>query len=392
MLNSLIMLRGYVIKLYPNKAQEELLNKHFGCCRWVYNEMIRINQKKYHRTGRGLSGYDMQSYLPKLKKQYSWLSEVNSQSLQIVCHNLADAYNRFFKKQTKYPVFKKKGNDASFTCINYSWIEENHIRLPKLGKIRYRGGNCPNGNIRRFIIRKKANSFYASVLIDVPKNEVPLRDPENILGIDLGLTDIVVTSTGEIFPASKLMKKSKSKLRIAHKHLSQCQKGSNRRNKAKLALAKIHKKVSNQRKDFNHKLSRILVSKDENQAFAIEDLNIKGMMSNHKLAVHIADCGWGQFLTFLKYKAPAVGKQVLEVDRFYPSSKTCSVCGLVRGSLSLSIREWTCNECSTVHHRDVNAAINIAYEAARNSVSDRGDGVIPNVLRSVPVCETRSSI
>lgn len=389
------MLRGYIIKLYPNNTQKILLGKHFGCCRWVYNEMIRINQKKYHRTGRGLSGYDMQSYLPKLKKQYPWLAEVNSQSLQIVCHNLADAYNRYFKKLGKYPTFKKKSRATSFTCINDSRIEEHHIRLPKLGMIRYRGGDCPEGRIKRFTIWERAGKFYASVLINilaVPSNDVPLPNPEDILGIDLGIADVIVTSKSEVIPAPKIMKKSKSNLREASKHLSRCQKGSNRRGKARLALARIHEKISNQRKDFNHKISRMLVDKDENQAFAVENLNIKGMMSNHRLAAHIADCGWNQFLTFLKYKAAAVGKQFLEVGRFYPSSKTCSVCGAVRQSLPLSVREWKCSDCGSIHQRDVNAAINIALEAARDSASDRGDGVIPGVLRPVPVYETRSSI
>ncbi|KKK85277.1 hypothetical protein LCGC14_2774900, partial [marine sediment metagenome] len=194
-------------------------------------------------------------------------------------------------------------------------------------------------------------------------------------------------SKGEVIPAPKLMKKSKSKLREANKQLSRCQKGSNRRVKARIVLARLYEKVSNQRKDFNHKLSRFLVSEDENQAFAVENLNIKGMMSNHKLAFHIADCGWYQFLTFLKYKAAAVGKQVLEVGRFYPSSKACSVCGVVQQSLPLSVREWKCSDCGSVHHRDVNAAINIALEAARNFASDRGGDVRPMVigLEATPV-------
>lgn len=367
-----------------------MLGKHFGCCRWVYNEMIRINQKKYHRTGKGLSGYDMQSYLPKLKKQYPWLAEVNSQSLQIVCHNLADAYNRFFKGLGRYPTFKKHDKGASFTCITNSRIGAHHLRLPKLGMIRFRGGDCPEGKIRRFTISEKAGKYYASVLIDVEAIPVPMRDPESILGIDLGIVDVVVTSLGEVFPAPRLLKASKGKLREANKKVSRCQRGSNRRIKARLSLSRLHEKVSNQRKDFNHKLSRMLVSKDENQAFAVEDLNIKGMMSNHRLAFHIADSGWSQFLMFLRYKAAVVGKQVLEVGRFYPSSKTCSACGSVQQSLPLSIREWKCSGCGSVHQRDVNAAINIALEAARNSVSDRGDEVIPSVLRPVPVCETRS--
>ena len=383
------MLRGYTIKLYPNKAQRELLGKHFGCTRWVYNEMISINQKRYHRTGKGLSGYDMQGYLPKLKKQYPWLAEVNSQSLQIVCHNLGRAYTGFFKGQTRYPRRKKRGRD-SFICVTNSRIEGNHIRLPKLGKIRFRGGDQPDGKTKRFTIRERAGNYYASILIDTPETAIPIRDPDNILGIDLGITDVVVTSRGEIFPANKPMARSRIKLREVGKKYSRCKRGSNRQKKARVVLAKLHEKVANQRKDFNHKLSRILVSKSENQAFAIENLNIKGMLANHNLAFYIADRGWGQFLLFLKYKANAVGKPVLEVGRFFPSSKTCSTCGIVQDSLPLSTREWTCSGCDAHHHRDINAAINIAYEAARNSVSNRGDGVIPSVLRPVSVCETKS--
>ncbi len=386
------MFKGYTVKLYPNNSQQELLKKHFGCCRWVYNEMIRINQKKYHRTGNGVSGYDMQSYLPKLKKQYPWLAEVNSQSLQLVCHNLGNAYNRFFRGITRYPTFKKRGSRASFTSINHSRIEGNHIRLPKLGRIRFRGGDQPEGKTKRFTVIEKAGSYYASILIDTPEMPVPISDPENILGVDLGITDVVVTSRGEIFTGIKPMAKSKIALQKSNKKYSRCKNGSNRQKKAQLALAKLHEKVANQRKDFNHKLSRILVDKDENQTFAVENLNIKGMMSNHKLAFHIADRGWGQFLGFLKYKAISVGKPVLEVGRFFPSSKTCSDCGLVQNSLPLSVREWTCNDCGAHHHRDINAAINIAHEAARNSVSNRGDGVIPNIIRAVPVYEANCSI
>jgi len=381
------MLRGYTVRLYPNKAQRVLLDKHFGCCRWVYNEMVKINQKKYHRTGKSLSGYDMQSYLPKLKKQYPWLTEVNSQSLQIICHNLADAYGKFFKKQSGYPSFKKKGYGESFTCINNSRLLDQHIRLPKLGLIRYRGGDCPKGKIKRFTVKESAGKYYASILIDTQQDAPDAQEPQIILGIDLGVIDIVVTSAGKITAAPKYFKASNAKLRAANKALSRCQKGSKRRAKARLRLARVYEKVKNQRKDFNHKLSHSLVADGKNQAFAIENLNVKGMMANRSLAASIADCGWSQFLTFLKYKAAAVGKPVLEVDRFFPSSKTCSACGVVQHSLPLSAREWQCSECGCRHHRDVNAAINIALEAVRNI--DRGDGVSPSVLRPVPVNEAR---
>jgi putative transposase len=381
------MLRGYTVRLYPNKVQRVLLDKHFGCCRWVYNEMIRINQKKYHRSGKGLSGYDMQSYLPKLKKQYPWLAEVNSQSLQIVCHNLANAYGKFFKKQGGYPTFKKKGYSGSFTCINNSRLLERHIRLPKLGLIRYRGGDCPPGRVKSFTVKESAGRYYASILIDMREQEPEAQEPDNILGIDLGITDVIVTSTGNAVAAPKFFKASKARLRVASKALSRCQKGSKRRAKTRLRLTRVHDKMHNRRKDFYHKLSYSLVADGENQAFAIENLNVKGMMANRSLAVHITDCGWRQFLTFLRYKAAAVGKPVLEVDRFFPSSKTCSACGHVRHSLPLSVREWQCSECGCWHHRDVNAAINIVLEAARNAA--RGDGVNPSVLRPVPVYEAR---
>ncbi len=373
------MNRAYYIRLYPNKEQSELLDKHFNCGRWIYNKMIEINQKKYHRGGKSLSGYDMQSYLPKLKKQYPWLKEVNSQSLQIVCHNLADAYNKFFKKQTSYPKFKKKNNNKSFSVITNCELFPRHIRLPKLGMIRYRAGDFPGGRVKKFTVSERAGKYYASVLVDIDNVSLADRSPDNILGIDLGIKDIVVTSKGDVFKAPKYTRRYKDTLRVAQKALSRCRKGSNRRKEAILRVSQLYQKIGNSRKDFNHKLSRILVNEAENQSFAVENLNIKGMLTNHCLAKSVADSSWYQFLTFLKYKADVVGKPVLEVNRWFSSSKTCSTCGIVKESLALSEREWACNSCGAKHHRDINAAVNIALEAARNVV--QGDGVILSVLR-----------
>lgn len=383
--NYLFMLKGYKVSLYQNSAQAELLERHFGSCRWVYNHMIVINQKRYHRTGKGMSGYDMQNMLPKLKKQYPWLTEVNSQSLQMVCHNLAESYNRFFKKKGGYPSFKKKGGKDSFSAINNSRFEGNKIRLPKLGLIRFRGGDMPEGDVKRFTISKEAGKYYASVLIDDGIELPKPKTPKKILGIDLGLIDMVVTSDGQSFKAPKHLRKAQAELRKRQKSLSRKVKGSNRRKKAKLRLAVCHQKIKNQRKDFNHKLSHSLVQGSDSQtAFALENLNVTGMMRNHNSARSIADAGWNQFKTFLTYKAAAVGRQVIEVDRFFPSSKTCSACGVVRQSLPLSCRKWTCNDCGYVHDRDINAAINIANEAARNVVSDskRGGRVSPVAIQA----------
>lgn len=349
--------------------------------------MIEINKKRYQRSGKTISGYDMQAYLPKLKKQYPWLKEVNAAAMQIVCHNLGKSYKLFLKKKGGYPKFKKKNDRNSFSCFDNAQLLDRHIKLPKLGLIKYRGGDCPISKIGKFTISKLAGKYYASISIETPEKECELLEPDNILGLDLGLKDIVTTSTGDVFKALKFTKEYQRKLRLAQKTLSRRKKGSRRRLKARLAVATIHRKISNSRKDFNHKLSRILVSKAENQGFAVESLNIKGMMANRKLAKSIADAGWSQFLIFLKYKSMTVGKPVLEVGRFFPSSKTCSVCGITNKNLTLSQREWVC-ECGANHHRDINAAINIGLEAARSAA--RGDGIIPFVRRDA-VCETRNS-
>ncbi len=351
--------------------------------------MIEINRKKYIRTGKTLSHYDMQKYLPKLKKQFPWLKEVNAAAMQLVCHNLDNAYRKFFQKQGRRPKFKKKGERVAFSCFSNTVLFEKYIKVPRLGLIKYRGGDCPSGKIGKFTISESAGKYYASIAIDTLEKELVAQEPSSILGVDLGLKNMVVTSAGDFFKAPKFIRQYQAKLRVAQKALSRCKKGSKRRAQAKLVVARVHEKIRNSRKDFNHKLSRILVGESENQAFAVENLNIKGMMGNHKLAKSIADAGWYQFLEFLKYKAAAVGKPVLEVGRFFPSSKTCSACGIVKESLALSEREWACGSCGAVHNRDVNAAINIALEAARNAV--HGDGVIPNILRLVAVCEVRNS-
>ncbi len=388
------MRKAYYIKIYPNKKQQQALDQNFGCCRWVYNKMIEINQKKYHRTGKSLSGYDMANYLPKLKKQYPWLKEPSSQSLVSVCCNLYEAYNRFFKKKSCYPKFKSKHNKQSFKSINDTYLKDNNnIRLPKIYTMKFRGGDRPIGKLKSITIsKKKSGKYYASCLYDDGKELPKKKQIDLIFGIDVGLESFITTSDGKKIKPNKFYRKSQLRLRRLQKALSRKKKGSKRKEKARKMLATCSEEIANKRKDFNHKLSRQLVN-SENQAFAIEDINIKGLLRNKNLSKSISDCGWSQFLMFLTYKAELEGKTVIKVDRWYPSSKTCNKCGIVCEKLPLSIRKWTCKHCKHVQDRDIGASINIAMEAVRNTV--RGDNVRPKVklaYSEAVVCEAWSLI
>lgn len=385
-------MKGYNIKIYPNEEQKILLDKHFGAVRWTYNQMIVINQKKYARTGKGVSGYDMSSYLPKLKKQYKWLAEVNSQSLQIACQQLDKAYTKFFKKQGGYPNFKKKNGKNSFSCITNCQLLEKHIKLPKLGLIKFRGGTKPQGVPKTFTISKDATGYYASIIFDNGKQEVKQQEINNVIGIDLGIKHFATLSNGVKIKNNKFLLQSQDKLKKLQQKLARQEKTSKKRQQTKILIARLHKKIANQRKDFNHKTSKEILNLCDNQThIGIENLNIQGMIKNHKLAKNIADCGWNQFLNFLEYKTAEVGKHVLKVERFYPSSKTCSSCGVVNNALTLAIREWQCSNCSQKHDRDINASTNIAMESARNWWSNRQSGgkisletVLQNIISSSP--------
>ena len=383
-------MKGYNIKIYPNKEQKILLDKHFGAVRWTYNAMIVVNQKRYHRTGKGLSGYDMASYLPKLKKQYKWLSEVNSQSLQIACQQLDKAYTRFFKKQGGYPNFKKKNGKNSFSCITNCQLLEKHIKLPKLGLIKFRGGTKPQGIPKTFTISKDATGYYASIVFDNGKQEVQMQEINNVIGIDVGIKDFATLSNGVAIPNQKFLLQSQKKLKKLQQKFSRQQKTSKKRQQTKILIARLHKKIANQRKDFNHKTSKAILNLCDNQThIGVENLNIQGMMKNHKLAKSIADVAWNQFLNFLEYKAAEVGKHILEINRFYPSSKACSSCGVVNNALTLAMRVWTCQECGKTHLRDFNASKNIAMESIRNWCSKHQSGgkinlemVLQNIISS----------
>jgi len=360
------MFRSREIKLYPNQSQVKQLEIEFNCSRFIYNKMLEICQKKYLRTGKSLTNYDMNAYLPKLKKQFTWLSDATASQLQITCGNLAAAYERFFNKIGKFPRFKNKYCKKSYSVIQGTCIKEDKIKLPKLGYVKFRAGELPEGNLKKVTVKKSASgSYYAVCLFEIEDLDLAnIKHKENIIGLDLGLKDFLITSEGKKVKPNKFLRENLNKLKKSQRDFCRKQKGSKKRNQARIRVAKLHEKIANKRKDFSHKVSNSLVSECESQAFAVEDLHIKGLVKNHKLAMSIADSGWRLFLNYLNYKANAVGKQVITVDRFFPSSKTCSACGFINDSLQLSDRDWTC-KCGATHHRDRNASINIAKEAAR---------------------------
>lgn len=359
------MLKAYKYRLNPTKAQAELINKHIGCSRFVYNLALECKQTAYAGNKVNLTCFDLIKQLPDLKKECEWLKEVNSQSLQQSIVNLDTSFTKFFKGQADFPNFKKKTAKKSFNIPANVEIIENKLCIPKFKK----GINIIlhreiKGIIRQATISKTpTNKYFVSILTD-NKLDIPVKQPikeTTTVGVDLGIKSFLVASNGQKFDNPKYLKKAQDKLKFVQRKYS-INKG--RRTKKRLAI--LHEKVTNKRTDFLHKVSTQLIKSHD--SIAIEDLNIKGMLTNHKLAEAISDCGWGMFVTMLEYKADWYGKNILRIGRFEPSSKTCSVCGKINKELTLKDREWTCSCCGTLLNRDVNASINIKNFALKNKL------------------------
>ncbi len=376
------MLKIVKVRLYPTQQQKEQLSKAFGCTRWLWNRFLAMTNETYKNTGKGLSRYDLQKQLPSLKKEYEWLSETYSQCLQVVCLNLSRAFINFFEKRAKFPRFKAKHQKQSISYPQNVKIMTETIKFPKLGEIYAKIHRPIDGKIKTVTISKnKANQYYASVLFEVEGENPSVSTEGKAIGLDMGLTDFCITSDGSKYANPRWLDKHEKNLAIKQKALSRKQKGGKNRDKARVKVAKVHNRISRCREDFQHKLSRKIVN--ENQVIVVENLNIKGMVQNHCLAKSIHQVGWGQFMTMLKYKAEQEGKVYLEIERFFPSSKTCHHCLNVVDSLPLDIRVWTCDSCGTKHDRDINASINIRDEGLRIISSGTGDkAYCPDVRRS----------
>ena len=341
-----------------------MLAKSFGCARWFWNYALNLCQETYKNTGKGLSRGYIQGLLPALKKEYEWLKDPYSQCLQVVALNLSTAYKNFFDKRARLPRFKSKHSRQSIGYPQNVKFDGDYINLPKIGLVHCRLHRSFEGDIKTATVsRNPDEKYFVSVRVDDGKANPKSVAVNKAVGIDVGLSHFAITSDGSKFDNPRYFVKRQRNLKRKQHKLFRKKKGSQNRKKARLAVAKVHSKTARCREDFLHKLSRKIVN--ENQVIAVENLNIKGMVKNHNLAKAISDVGWGMFCTMLKYKAENEGKTYIEIDRFFPSSKTCHVCLNRVDSLTLDLRVWTCKHCGTHHDRDVNAAINIRNEALR---------------------------
>lgn len=357
--------KTFQFRLYPTMEQEKTLASQFGQARFVYNFFLR-KRIDYYASNKGkekqsLNYHDTAKMLTELKQQPDtiWLKESNSQSLQQSLRHLDNAYTHFFRDGFKFPNFKKKSRKQSFSVPQHFDIDVigKHLHIPKVTPIKIILHREIEGTAKNITISKTpSGKYFASILCEIEK-DTKSKQTGGEVGIDLGLKSFLVTSNGETVDAPKFLRKSEVKLARLQQLLSRKVKGSNRRNKARIKVARIHEKIVNQRMDFLHKLSCRLVR--DNQSIFAEDLNVKGMVRNHNLAKSISDSGWSEFVRQIKYKSEWNGVYFGQIDRFFPSSKRCNHCGWINESLSLKDREWTCQGCNQTINRDFNAAQNI---------------------------------
>lgn len=366
------MLLSYKYELRPTIEQKTQLNQAIGACRFVYNLALETKISAY-KSGKSYSAYDLMKQMTDLKNECKWLNDVPSQSLQQSLFDLDKAYSNFFKGHNDFPKFKSKHNKSSFRIPVAVEIDYNKckVKLPKYGWIDFNRDRKINGTIKQATISKTPTGrYFISVLVDnlVEDSTSKIIKEETTIGIDLGIKTFAVLSNGVEIQNPRNTKKLSDKLRVAQRSLSRKKKGSKRRNRQKLKVAKIHEKINNRRSDFLNKLSNEITNQYD--TICLETLNVKGMIKNRKLSKHIADVSWSEFNRQLEYKAKNKGKNIVRIGRFEPSSKMCS-CGVINKELTLKDREWTCKSCNTTHNRDLLAAQNIKRFGLRTQPNKR---------------------
>jgi len=372
-----IVLKGYKYRMYPTKEQEIQLSKTFGCCRFVYNQILAMKIELYREDKKSLSKTDCNNYCNReLKKEYPWLKEVDKFALTNSIYNLDSAYKNFFREIKKgnknqgFPKFKSKKNNycsykTNFTNDNIKVLFDNNlVQLPKLGKIKTKLHRKFDGRIVSASISKTpSGKYFVSFNVEVEHEEMPKNNNSSV-GLDLGIRDLLKTSDGDTFDNLKLTNKYEKRLAKLQRQQAKMVRGSNNFKKQSRKIAKLHEKITNVRKDNLHKISHRIVK--ENQLIFSENLNIKGMVKNHNMAKSIHDCGWYELTRQLQYKAEWNGKIYHKVHRFYPSSQLCNVCGYRNEDVkNLNVRYWECPECNTGHDRDKNASINIRNQGLK---------------------------
>ena len=374
------MLRAYKYRIYPTDEQKVLFSKTFGCCRFVYNWALNLKITAYKERKETLGNVYLTNLMKsELKSEHEWLSEVNSQSLQSALRNLDTAYTNFFRntKAVGFPRFKSRKDRQSFLCLQHCRVDfkESTITIPKVKDISAVLHRKFKGTVKTVTVSMTpSGKYFASVLVDTCLQEIPAGEitRETSLGIDLGIKSLAVCSDGRTFDNPKNLQKSLGRLKLLQKRLSRKQKGSANRNKVRVKVARLQEHIANCRKDNLHKITHTLTHDSQVRTICMEDLNVKGMQRNHRLAQAVGDASFGMFLTQLEYKCKWYGVNLIKIDRFAPSSKTCGKCGYVYKGLKLSERSWTCPECGTHHDRDFNASCNIKEFGLKALPTERG--------------------
>lgn len=369
------MIKAIKVRIYPNKQQKDYIFNLIGCSRFVYNNLLAYKIEEFNTNKHNVTFGELGKKLTNLKTTHAFLNDAHSKVLQQSIITLLDAYKRFFKNGNGFPNFKsKKDNKQScrFPVDAIGKINGNRITLiRKLSDIHYKCSrrdeiylNKYSNNIKSATLTKsKSGKYFLSILVDLPVLNKELEKTDKIVGIDLGIKDFIVASDGSKFENLKTIRNNQRKISKLQRRLSKKQNGSKNKEKTRIKLAKYYEKLNNIKTNYLHEVSNKLIN--ENQVIVMEDLNVNGMMKNSRLAKSIQELSLHNFKTILQYKANWYGRDIVEIDRYYPSSKLCSCCGFKNNSLSLKDREWECPECHMKHDRDFNSSINIENEGRR---------------------------
>ena len=368
------MLKAIKIRLYPNIEQTNYINNLLGCSRFVYNNILNYRINEYKNNNKSVSFSEQGKKLVQLKSEFEWLKDVHSKVLQQSIIDLNKAYNSFFKNGSGFPKFKSKHNNklsCRFPSDAFSSVKGNRINIiKKLSNIHYKCSRRDEKILNKYqkliksatLTKTKSGKYYLSILIETNINKT-LPITNNIIGIDLGIKDFVITSEGETFDNIKIKRNNKKKISKLHKQLSRKKKGSNNRNKCRIKLARYYEKLNNIKENYLHSVSNQLLN--ENQVIVMEDLSVSNMVKNHKLAKSLQELSLYRFKEILRYKSNWYCRDLVEIDRWFPSSKLCNKCNYKNSELTLKDRTWICPECGESHDRDINAAINIRNEGIK---------------------------